>query len=71
MKRDGKRTDSGREERETVERALEERAHDDKRQRSGSTPTEDVMERALAVDPEPGVEWHAGEDAGEVPERDE
>ncbi len=37
-------------------------------QYSGSTPTEDVMERALETDP--GVEWHAGEDAGEVPEAD-
>jgi hypothetical protein len=25
------------------------------------------MERAMEI--EPGVEWHAGEDAGEVPER--
>jgi hypothetical protein len=28
-----------------------------------------VLERALEV--EPGVEWHAGEDAGEVPERED
>lgn len=49
-----------------VERELEERATEEKRQWSGSTPTEDVIERALEV--EEGVEWHAGEDAGEVPE---
>ncbi len=48
---------------------LEERATDEKRQRSGSTPTEDVLERAM--ESEPGVEWHAGEDAGEVPDRDD
>jgi hypothetical protein len=52
-----------------VERELRERATEEKRQGSGSTPTEDVIERALEV--EPGVEWHAGEDAGEVPERED
>jgi hypothetical protein len=69
MEREGKRADPDREERESVERALEERAREVKRQDGGSTPTEDVLERALEV--EPGVEWHAGEDAGEVPDRDE
>jgi hypothetical protein len=49
-----------------VERELSERATEEIRQRSGSTPTEDLLERALEI--EPGVEWHAGEDAGEVPE---
>ncbi len=64
---------SGAGEREAVERALEERAREEKRQASGSTPTDDVMERALRLEPtaEPGVEWHAGEDAGEVPAPDE
>jgi len=68
-----RRTAPGRKERELVERALEERAHDEKRQGGGSTPTEDVLERALELEPEgePGVEWHAGEDAGEVPDRDD
>ena len=36
-----------------VERDLEAQATDEQRQRSGSTPTEDVVERALDV--EPGV----------------
>lgn len=52
-----------------VERDLEAQATDEQRQRSGSTPTEDVVERALDV--EPGVEQHAGEDAGQVPAMDE
>jgi hypothetical protein len=55
--------------RQDVERELGERETDEKRQRSGSTPTEETMERAMEI--EPGVEWHAGEDAGEVPERRE
>lgn len=58
-------------ERESVERALEERSREEKRQASGSTPTEDVMERALDLAVETGVEWHAGEDAGEVPDLDD
>jgi hypothetical protein len=49
-----------------VERELSERATEERRQSSGSTPTEDVVERALET--EEGVEWHAGEDAGEVPD---
>jgi hypothetical protein len=52
-----------------VERELSERATEERRQSSGSTPTEDVVERALET--EEGVEWHAGEDAGEVPGRDD
>jgi hypothetical protein len=56
-------------ERERIERELEEHATEEERQRRGSTPSEDVMKRALDV--EPGVEWHAGEDAGEVPEAGE
>lgn len=52
-----------------IERELDERATERKRQGSGSTPTEDVIERALETDPD--VEWHAGEDAGEVPERED
>lgn len=55
--------------RDDVERELAERARDEKRQASGSTPTEDVMERALGA--EPGVERHAGEDAGQVPPMEE
>jgi hypothetical protein len=50
--------------RQDVERELEERATDEERQQRGSTPPEDVMDRALEV--EPGVEQHAGEDAGAV-----
>jgi hypothetical protein len=45
------------------------RAHDEKRQRGGTAPAEGVPERALEL--EPGVEWHAGEDAGEVPDSEE
>jgi hypothetical protein len=56
-------------EREQVQRELDEPARGEKRQQGGSTPAEDGAERVL--DLEPGVEWHAGEDAGEVPDRDE
>ncbi len=52
-----------------VEREIEEQATDEQRQRRGATPTEDVVERALEIDP--GVEQHAGEDAGQVPRDDE
>ncbi len=52
-----------------VERELEEQATDERRQSRGSTPTEDTVERALDV--EPGVEQHAGEDAGQVPRDDD
>jgi hypothetical protein len=55
--------------RQDIERELAEHASDEERQRRGSAPTEDVIERAL--EPEPGVEWHAGEDAGEVPSRED
>jgi hypothetical protein len=48
--------------RQDVERELGE-----KRQPSGSTPDEETMRRAFETGP--GIEWHAGEDAGEVPER--
>ena len=50
-----------------VERELAERATEEKRQWSGSTPTEDVMERALSE--EDGAErTDAGiEDANDVP----
>jgi hypothetical protein len=58
-------------EREKIERELEEHATEHERQRRGSTPSEDVMKRAMEVEPEPGVEWHAGEDAGEVPDAGE
>jgi hypothetical protein len=60
-------------ERERVERELRERATEKERQWRGSTPPEDVLERALEVEPaEPGVERHAGEDPGVAsdPERD-
>jgi len=63
----GNRTPRG--SRQDIERELDEYATDEGRQRRGSTPTEDVIERAM--ESEPGVEWHAGEDAGEVPDRDE
>lgn len=52
-------------EREELSRALDERRKEEVRQRSGSTPTEDVLERAFDV--EPGVERHAGEDPGSLP----
>ena len=58
-----KRTEPG--EREEVARELDERTKEDVRQRSGSTPTEDVLERAFEI--EPGVERHAGEDPGSLP----
>lgn len=74
MERDERRT--GRQEtgaadgeRDLVRRALDEREQEEKRQSSGSTPTEDVLSRALELDD--GVEWHAGEDAGEVPGSEE
>jgi hypothetical protein len=56
----------GRGDREAVERELAERENERTRQGSGSTPPEDVLERALDV--EPGVERHAGEDPGGVTE---
>lgn len=56
-------------ERAEVERELEEHATDEERQRRGSTPREDVLERALEI--EPGVEQHAGEDPGGVPRGDD
>jgi hypothetical protein len=46
-----------------------ERSREEKRQRSGAAPTEDAKRRAIEA--EPGVEWHAGEDAGEVPDSEE
>jgi hypothetical protein len=49
---------------EGIERELEQRATEEKRQWSGSTPTEDLMERALEAEPE---ERGAG-DGGEEPE---
>lgn len=55
--------------REAVEREIEERNTEASRQWRGSTPPERVVERALEI--EPGVEQHAGEDAGEVPRDDE
>ena len=58
-----KRTEPG--EREEVLRELDERRSEEVRQRSGSTPPEDVLERAF--DLEPGVERHAGEDPGSLP----
>jgi hypothetical protein len=51
-------------ERKDVERELEERATEEKRQWSGSTPTEDVMERALRE--EDGAE-RKDDDSGDVP----
>lgn len=51
--------------REKVARRLDERMSEEVRQRSGSTPDEDVLERAF--DLEPGVERHAGEDPGSLP----
>ena len=54
-------------ERQDVVRELEERSTEERRQRSGSTPPEQLMERALEI--EPGAEQHAGEDSGALPER--
>ncbi len=58
-------------ERRGVERELQQRATEEERRWRGSTPPEDVMERALEI--EPGVEQHAGEDPGVAsdPERAE
>ena len=56
---------SDRKDREEVERELKERETEASRQRRGSTPPERLVERALEI--EPGVEQHAGEDAGQVP----
>ena len=38
-------------EREDIERELERHATDEERQRRGSTPSEDILERALQVEP--------------------
>jgi hypothetical protein len=46
-----------------------ERSREEKRRRSGAAPSEGVPRRAIEA--EPGVEWHAGEDAGEVPDSEE
>jgi hypothetical protein len=51
-----------------VERELTEREAEERRRGAAATPPEHAPERAL--DAEPGVEWHAGEDAGEVPAPD-
>ncbi len=60
--------DSDETERQRVERELQERATEKERRWRGSTPPEDVLERALDVEPaEPGVERHAGEDPGAAP----
>jgi hypothetical protein len=50
--------------RKDVERELAERATEEKRQWSGSTPTEDVLERALSEEDAPP---RAEEDANDVP----
>jgi hypothetical protein len=60
---------TGRDERAEIERALAERETDEARQSRGTTPPERLIERALEV--EPGVEVHAGEDAGQVPREDD
>ncbi len=57
-----------RSERSEVERELQRRETDESRQSRGSTPPESLVERALDI--EPGVEQHAGEDAGQVPRDD-
>lgn len=59
-------TDPG--ERAARERELEKRNTEASRPSRGSTPPERLVDRVLEV--EPGVEQHAGEDAGQVP-RDE
>jgi hypothetical protein len=56
-------------EREEVERDLEKQRTEETRQRRGRAPPEQAVERAL--DLEPGVEQHAGEDAGQVPRDDD
>lgn len=61
---------TGRDARAEIERELAERETDEApRQSRGTTPSERLVERALEV--EPGVEVHAGEDAGEVPHEDD
>jgi hypothetical protein len=52
-----------------VAKELERWETEESRQSRGSTPPERLMERALEL--EPGVEQHAGEDAGQVPRVDE
>lgn len=59
-------TDPG--ERAALERELEKVNTEESRQSRGSMPPERLVDRVLEI--EPGVEQHAGEDAGEVP-RDE
>ena len=53
-----------------VERQSSEHATEKGRQGRGAAPPEDA---AVGRRPEvePGVEWHAGEDAGEVPSADD
>jgi hypothetical protein len=53
----------------SVERKREKRPHEERRREGGATPPEHDAGRAPEV--EPGVEWHAGEDAGEVPSPDD
>ncbi len=48
---------------------LEQERTEESRQPRGSMPPERLVERALEI--EPGVEQHAGEDAGQVPRDDE
>ncbi len=55
-------------ERRGVERELREPATGKERPWPGSTPPEDVRERALEI--APGVEQHAGEDPGVAPDPD-
>lgn len=57
---------TGGDERQELERELEHGNTEESRQGRGSTPPEHVIERALEL--EPGVERHAGEDAGQVPD---
>jgi hypothetical protein len=48
---------------------VERRGTEESRQQGGSSPPGRPAERALDI--EPGVEQHAGEDAGQVPRDDE
>jgi hypothetical protein len=62
----GNRTPQGG--RKDIERDQEGLPTDEEREQRGGTAEESVEG---AMESEPGVEWHAGEDAGEVPDADD
>jgi hypothetical protein len=58
-----------RDERADEQHELEKGRAEDPGRKTGSAPSERTPERHLEI--EPGVEQHAGEDAGQVPRDDE